>query len=253
MKSLLPSIFVFFIIPFFSCKGKMQERNAQTYSRHLQQNMALKVFNTPAPENKSDFNLLLLNNANDFDGMDIKEQLRTLYKEKAIQPLLVVAIPGNQKYFGVVGDGKSAAKNRDAEKYDDFIINELIPFLKKQSGARKFKSIAIAGFGKSGIAALDIGWEHADKIDLVGAFQPDYEMSGDTSLIFSKIKSSRKRPKTSYWFYEKKVNKQPSATDPTEQIVVLIKQKVQPVINMDSTATSANTAFSDFLKWAFHP
>lgn len=244
--------FLIIISVVFSCKGKVQERKDQLYSRHLQQKVAMKVFNTPVPDNKSDFNLLLLNNAQDFEKLEMKEILKSLYKEKEIQSLLIVAIQGDRKYFGIVGDGKSAKKNRDAEKYDDFIINELIAYIKKQSGARKFKTITIAGSGNAGITALDIGWDHADKINNVGIFRPEYEMINDTTVIFNKIKSSRKIPKTGYWFYEQKVNNQ--REDPsTQQIIDLMKQKVNPVIEWDSSSSTDGEAFSDFLKWAFHP
>lgn len=237
---------------FFSCKSKVQERKDELYSRHLQQKVQLKIFNTPVPDNKSDFNLLLLNNAQDFEKLEMKDILKSLNKEKEIQPLLIVAIRGDKKFFGIVGDGKIVEKNRDAEKYDDFILNELIAYIKKQSGVRKFKTIAVAGYGKAGLTALDMGWDHAEKINYSGIFKPEYELKNDTSYIFKKIKPSRKRPKTSYWFYEQKLNNQ-SEISPTQQIIELIKQKVNPLIDAKSDMSSDSEAFSGFLRWAFHP
>ncbi len=99
-----------------------------------------------------------------------------------------------------------------AEKYSNFIINELLPFIKKQSRVRKFNSITLAGYGLGGLSAFDVAWDHADKIDKVGVFSGslgisdkntnDPSYSDDKSrILINKIRSSRKRPHLKYWFY----------------------------------------------------
>ena len=95
---------------------------------------------------------------------------------------------------------------------DDFIINELIPFVKKRSGVRKFNAVTIAGSSLGGLSAFDIAWDHADKINKVGVFSGSFWMrdkdasdptySDDKNrIIINKIRLSRKRPKLKYWFY----------------------------------------------------
>lgn len=230
---------------FLACKGRIGERKEELYSRHLQKKIKLMVWNTPVPDNKSDFNLLLLNHASDFEEAKLPELLKELTADKKIKPLMVVAISGEQKYFGVSGDGKVVEKNREAEKYGSFILNELLPYVKKQSGVRKFQQTALAGKGRAGITALDLGWHHADKIQAVGAFEPDYRMENDTPEIFSLIKASRKRPKTTYWFYD------PSPEGATEMVTALIADKVKPEIAVETSALSDEEALRTFIHWAF--
>lgn len=237
---------------FVSCKPKVGERSDKLYSRHLQKNVTLKVYNTPPPDNRSDFNLLLLNDPSSFQSIDIKETISRLSKQKMIQPLIIVAIEG-KNHFGVAGDGKSAPKDREAEKYSDFIVNELLGYVKKQTGARKFKSVAVAGFGKAGISAMDLGWSRGDKIDAVGVFEPDYDLHNGSFPIFSKISSSRKRPKTSYYFYVPEDAAAGTEPTPTEKISELISNKTKAEIKENNADSSEQEAFTDFLTWAFPP
>lgn len=235
----------------FSCRGKVEERSDELYSRHLQKKISLKVWNTPVPDEKSSFHLLLLTNAAEFQHLQIKDLLRGLIKEKQIQPMVIVAIKDDKKYFGINGDGKSAPKNREAEKYDNFIVNELLAHIKKQSGVRKFKTVAVAGAARSADNALDLGWNHADKINLAAAFAPDYEIANDTSMIFKMIKASRKRPKTGFWFDVPRPGN-PDA-DPTTDLTDLIRQKVNAEIGINEDGRIEASAFTDFLQWAYRP
>lgn len=233
-----------------SCKAKISERSDKLYSRHLQKNVELMVWNTPVPDNKSDFHLVLLNNAADFKDADVTDVLKNIHSRKEIKPLVLVAIKGEKKNFGIAGDGKSAPKDREAEKYRDFILNELLAHVKKQSGVRKFQSVALAGYGKAGITALDIGWNHADKINSVGIFEPDYALAGDTAIIFNLIKSSRKRPKTGYWFFDPSVSSDTTISNPTLMVAALMTQKVTPELKIESDAKDASAVLSEFLVWS---
>jgi hypothetical protein len=80
-------------------------------------------------------------------------------------------------------------------------VNELLPFVKKKSGVRKFNSVSIAGSGLAGISALDIAWDNWQKFDRVG-FLSDFSAQKkpvDFSLLVKKISQSRKRPRLQFW------------------------------------------------------
>jgi predicted alpha/beta superfamily hydrolase len=116
------------------------------------------------------------------------------------------------KEYGVSGKPDFMGRGSKAEMYKRFVDNELYFYVKKKSGVRKFKQVAIAGCSLGGLSALDIGWEISDKIDKVGVFSgslwwrdkdtKDSTYSDDKDrIMFSKLKASRKAPNTQFWFY----------------------------------------------------
>lgn len=229
-----------------SCHSKIKERKDEVYSRHLQKHINITVISTPVPGNKSDFNLLLLNDGQDIEKLRVREIVDSLYKKKMIRSMIVVGIDAfdrNQEY-GVAGKPDYQGNGASAEKYAGFITGELLPFVKKKAGVRKFNSIIFAGCSLGGLSAFDIAWDHADKIDKVGVFSGSFWLrdkdSKDSSyaddkdrIIINKIRSSRKRPHLQYWFYvgdnEEKADRDNDgiidAVDDTRDLIDLIKKK----------------------------
>lgn len=253
------------------CHSKIKERNDKIYSRHLQKYITLTVISTPVPKDKGDFNLLLLNDGQDAEKLRVKQILDSLNKKKLIQPLLVVAIHAFDRIseYGVAGNPDYRGNGAAAEKYGNFIINELLPFVKKQSGVRKFHSVTLAGYTLGGLSAFDIAWDHADKIDNVGVFSgalgyTDKDVS-DTGfsdeknrIIFNKIKSSRKRPHLKYWFYaggnEEITDRDHDGIidviDDTRDLIDLIKKKkVCPP--GDISYTEVKDGKDDYTSWSY--
>src|SRR5690242_8197681 len=218
-----------------SCHSKIKERKDELYSRHLQKHISITVITTPVPQNKSDFNLLLLNNGNDIENLRIKKAVDSLYRKDLLKPLIVVGIiPFNESSeYGVSGRIDEQGNGASAEKYSQFIAGELISFIKKRAAIRKFNSITIAGTDLSGLSALDVAWDNADKIDKVGVFSGAFsaeeklsKKTGSTTdhrMIFNKIKSSRKRPHLKYWFYSG--GNDSEAMKNSRQLIKLIKDK----------------------------
>ncbi|MDQ6757226.1 MAG: alpha/beta hydrolase-fold protein, partial [Bacteroidota bacterium] len=197
-----------------ACKNKIKETEDSVYSRHLQKHVKLTIINTPVPDDKNSFNLLLLNDGQDLQQLRIKEIVDSLYKKKMIKPLVVVGIHANDRMqeYGVADYTDYKNNGKDATKYAAFIEDELYPFIKKKTGVRKFNSITIAGCSLGGVSALDVAWDHADRIDKVGIFSGSFWLRDkDTSakdysddkdrIVINKIRSSKKRPHLKYWFY----------------------------------------------------
>lgn len=264
-----------------SCGHKIKENKDSIYSRHLQKHIDLEILSTPVPKDKSTFNLLLLNDGQDIEQLRVKTIIDSLYREKLLQPLVVVAInaPDRMQDYGVAGYADYKKNGTAAEKYAAFVDDELIPFIKKNSGVRKFNSITIAGCSLGGLSAFDIAWDHADKIDKVGVFsgsfwyrdkdQTDSTYSDDKDrLIINKIRSSRKRPHLKYWFYvgdnEEIADRDKDGiidvVDDTKDLIDLIKKKnVCPPGDIAYTESkdgqhnydSWSHEFPQFLLWAF--
>jgi enterochelin esterase-like enzyme len=263
-----------------ACGSKTKENKDEIYSRHLQKHIKLTIISTPVPNDKGDFNLLLLNDGQDVEQLRVKKVVDSLYKKKLIQPLVVVAIDAvdRMQEYGVAGFPDYQGNGASAEKYSNFIINELLPYVKKQSGVRKFNSISFAGCSLGALSALDISWDNADKIDKVGmlsgsfwfrdkdATDPGYSDDKDR-IILNKIRSSRKRPHLKYWFYaggkEETADRDKDGIidviDDTRDLIDLIKKKnicpPQDVVYTESNDGQHNYdswshVFPHFLIWA---
>jgi enterochelin esterase-like enzyme len=264
------------------CKKKIKVQEDEIYSRHLQRQVKLTVISTPVPDNKSELNLLLLNDGQDAAQFRVKEIVDSLYKKKLLQPLLIVAIAAGDrtKEYGVSGQPDFMKRGDKADKYAAFIDDELYPFAKKRAGVRKFNSVVLAGCSLGGLSAFDIAWDHADKIDKVGIFSGSFwwrdkdDKTADYSdekdrIILNKIHSSRKKPHLQYWFYaggKEETNDRDKdgiidVVDDTKDLVDLIKSKnVCPaddiVYSEDPNGIHDYTSWSNhlpqFLLWAFH-
>jgi enterochelin esterase-like enzyme len=283
MKQKLKSIIIPVVACFLlvGCHKKIKQQEDEIYSRHLQEHIKLTIISTPMPDNKGDMNLLLLNDGQDVDQLRIKTITDSLYKKKLILPLLIVAIHAGNRMedYGVGGYPDFKNNGSKADKYDAFISDELYDFAKKKAGVRKFNSIVIAGCSLGGLSAFDIAWNHADKIDKVGVFSgsfwyrdkdttaADYTDDKDR-MILSKIKSSRKRPKLTYWFYagdkeetgDRDRDGIIDVVDDTKDLITIIKNKnVCPPGDIVFTETpegkhdyfSWSKALPNFLLWAF--
>ena len=235
-----------FLAASIGCKSKIKDAQDSVYSRHLQRHVKLTIINTPVPEEKNNFNLLLLNDGQDIEKLRVKEIIDSLYKKKLIQPLVVVAIHTNDriKELGIADYPDYKNNGVDAAKYSAFVDDELYPFIKKKTGVRKFNSITIAGCSLGALSAFDIAWDHADRIDKVGVFSgsfwyrdkdaaaADYSDEKDR-MMMNKLRTSRRQPHLKYWFYagddEEKSDRDKDGiidvVDDTKDLMEIIKNK----------------------------
>jgi hypothetical protein len=244
-----------------ACNPKTKENKDEIYSRHLQKHIPLKIISTPVPKNKSDFNLLLLNDGERMKQLDLKKIADSLYRKKLIKPLIIVCIDAFDplKELGVAGFPDSQNKAPLAQKYSDFIVNELLPFTKKKAGVRKFNSVSIAGSGIAGISALDIAWDNWQKFDKV-AFLPGFAKENtavDFSILAKKISQSRKRPQLQFWLYETGNTKNPQRNDSTNMEKLFDVLKMKGILGITRAGAEGNMdaeisfkdSFCRFLLW----
>lgn len=206
---------LFFVLMLLTgCKTSIKETEDKVYSRHLQKHIQLSILNTPVPNDKNAFNLLLINDGQDMLKLRVKEIVDSLYKKDRIKPLVVVGIHPDDRMqlYGVAGIQDYMNNGTRTAKYSAFVYDELYFYIKEKTGVRKFNSITIAGCSLGGLSAFDIAWDHADRINKVGIFSGSFWYRDiDTSspeyndeknrIMLNKLRSSRKRPKLKYWFY----------------------------------------------------
>ena len=244
------------------CYPKIKENKDEIYSRHLQKHISLTIVSTPVPKNKSDFNLLLLNNGQNMKQANIPQIVDSLYRKKLLSPLIIVGVHAfdPEQEYGVSGFADEKNKGILAGKYADFVVNELLPFVKKKAGVRSFNSVCIAGPGLAGISAIDIAWDNWQKFDKVG-FLPDFSNSKsnvDFSLLAEKISKSKKRPKLQIWLdtMADTTNAKKSDSTSMERLFDVLNTKGmnQGVsrINIESNKNGIvpfKDSFSKFLMW----
>lgn len=211
MKTLALPLLVFLVV---SCSSKPQIQQDELYSRHLQRKVQLTILNTDLPNNKSSWNLLLLNDGNELEKLSLQTTLDSLYKSGSIGPLVVVAIHAADRMqeYGISNKPDYEGRGSKADHYSSFVGKELIPFILERSGTRKFKSVAISGFSLGGLSAFDVAWNNSNKIDKAGIFSgsfwwrdkdasdPAYD-NEKNRITIAKIRASRKQAGQKFWFY----------------------------------------------------
>ena len=182
-----------------SCKSTTKKQNDKIYSRHLQRYVDLTIIATKMPDKKEEMNLLLLINNELIDDDEAKAIIDSLYKNKKIQPIILVSFKGIKENYGLAEMETIEAKQ--SKKFNEFVINELYPFVKKKAVIRKFNSVAIGGLGNAALNAFDLAWNNDEKISKAGMFVTDFSIAANKndSLTLTTIEKLRKRPKIKLW------------------------------------------------------
>jgi len=122
-------------------------------------------------------NLLLLNDGQEADNLKLTETLEQLYNANKIKPVLVAAIHAGDcriQEYGIAGKPDFKKRGSKADVYTRFILNELLPQIKEQTGIPEFKITAFAGFSLGGLSAFDICWNNAGVFSKVGVFSGSF-------------------------------------------------------------------------------
>jgi hypothetical protein len=250
-KFLLLSITTIFI---FSCKSSVKQKEDSVYSRHLQRKMPITIISTKMPDKKEDMNLLLFSNSHLLEEVRAKKVIDSLVKEKLIQPLMLVAVDGKESDYGIEESKDPEAKQYKI--YNDFVVNELLPYIKKRAVIRKFNSVAMCGFQKAAISAFDIAWNNDEKIQKVGMFSPTFSMEAinNEDATYQLLQASRKRPKLAFFVSAKGLD----SSEIKFKMIMDTKPSVTDckliTLNLSEAEMKAKPSmrnFAEFLLWAF--
>ena len=122
-------------------------------------------------------NLLLLNDGQEAENLKLRDTLEVLYDAGLLKPVAVAAIhadSGRLHEYGVAGKPDYKHRGAKAKAYTHFIIEELLPAIKKETGTDNFDTTAFAGFSLGGLSAMDIAWHNPQLFDKVGAFSGSF-------------------------------------------------------------------------------
>jgi enterochelin esterase-like enzyme len=249
-------IIILFFTPIFtfSCKSSVKEKEDSVYSRHLQRKLPITIISTKMPDKKEDMNLLLFSNRSLLEEVRAKKIIDSLVKEKLIQPLMLIAFEGNKSDYGI--EESKSSETKQFKKFNEFVVDELLPYIKKHAVIRKFNSVAMCGFQNAAISTFGIAWNNDEKIQKVGMFSPNFSIAAinNDDATFQLLQTSRKRPKLNIFVAS-------NGLDSSEiKFKTLLDSKasitecklVQPNLSEAEMKTKpAMRNFADFLVWAF--
>ncbi len=117
--------------------------------------------------------LLIINDGQDLLTMQFEKILTNLYATAQILPVVCIGIhSGNHRKmeYGTAYAADYLGRGAKAGCYTKFILDELIPFVRKKINMPTFKDKSFAGFSLGGLSALDIVWNQASEFRNIGLF-----------------------------------------------------------------------------------
>jgi enterochelin esterase-like enzyme len=121
----------------------------------------------------SKMSLLLINDGQDLSEMKFSNILDGLCQSNQIQPLFCVGIHAgkDRKHeYGTAEVIDYEGRGAKAKAYDQFILEELLPFVHLEYAVESFQQKAFAGFSLGGLKAIDTVWNYPDVFSVSGVF-----------------------------------------------------------------------------------
>ncbi len=125
----------------------------------------------------AEMSLLLINDGQDLVTMNFEAILNGLYAAQAIQPLLCVGIhcsTDRKNEYGTARVLDYKGRGARAELYTQFVLQELIPFIRNTYHIPSFREKSFAGFSLGALSAMDIVWSHPSQFSKAGMFSGSF-------------------------------------------------------------------------------
>jgi len=259
---------------------KIAQQDIIITSAMLQRNVTVTLLMPEEGSIAEPLNLLLLNDGQELEALKLDETLTGLYERNQLKPVLVAAIhAGNERLqeYGVAGKPDFKDRGNKANLYTQFIIDELLPQIKTETGIDAFDTTAFAGFSLGGLSALDIAWHNADVFNKVGTFSASYWwrskdlLKGYTDadrIMHNVIRETTGKPDLKFWLQtgtkdETADRNQNGIIDSIDDTIDVIKELLAKgyerpadiqyleVLNGTHDTETWGKAMSKFLCWAF--
>ena len=116
--------------------------------------------------------LLLINDGQDLERMPF-EPIYCDFLQTSQVELMCVGIhcaTDRKNEYGVVDVPDYKGRGARAGLYSQFVLEELLPFIRMQYKIQSFREKAFAGFSLGGLCALSIVWKHPMEFSMAGVF-----------------------------------------------------------------------------------
>ena len=140
--------------------------------------------------------VLYANDGQDMPAVDLQATLARLYREHAIEPVIVVAIDmlsDRASGYGLsdrvasrslVGGSRIGPIGTRAQDYSHWVATMLVPYVDAHYRTRRsVRDRAMLGWSLGALNAFNLGWEYPDVFGWVGAFSPSFWLAADRSTV----------------------------------------------------------------------
>jgi enterochelin esterase-like enzyme len=142
-------------------------------SVHLKRYLIIDLYLPKNITDPSSLSLLLINDGQNLDEMNFASLLDQLIGSNQVEPLMCIGIHAGKdrkNEYGTAGVLDYEGRGAKAKAYQQFILEELLPFVYTQYAVEQFKQKAFCGFSLGGLTALDMVWHHPEQFNIAGVF-----------------------------------------------------------------------------------
>ena len=166
--------------------------------------------------------VLYANDGQDMEAVGLQPALAQLYRDKAIEPVIVVAIrmlADRASGYGLsdraaarslVGGSPIGPIGTRAQDYSAWVATALVPYVDAHYRTRKSaRGRTMLGWSLGALNAFNLGWQYPEVFGQVGAFSPSFWLAADrssatavqhTRLAQAMVDRGRKRAGLRMWF-----------------------------------------------------
>lgn len=166
--------------------------------------------------------VLYANDGQDMAAVGLQATLARLYREKAIEPVIVVAIrmlDDRASSYGLfdraaarslVGGSRIGPIGTRAQDYSAWVATVLVPYVDAHYRTRKSAcERTMLGWSLGALNAFGLGWQYPDVFGRIGAFSPSFWLAADrttaaavqhTRLAQVMVDRGRRRASLKMWF-----------------------------------------------------
>jgi len=183
------------------------------HSDLLKREVKVDVFLPPGYSKESGpYRLILLNDGQDARAVNLEATLNALHADSLMNQYIVVGVHAGERLqeYGVSGKPDYRKRGNRARRYEEFIIDQLIPWLNHEyhidvNGGKN----VIAGWSLGGLSAMSIAWNNPEVFGKVGGFSGafwwrkralDKGYTDKDRIMHSVIRKSRVRKGMKFWF-----------------------------------------------------
>lgn len=146
-------------------------------SVHLAREVKVDCYIPVHVADSSQMSLLLINDGQDLVKMEFEKILERLYAKNEIAPLFCVGMhcgADRRNEYATATVVDYLGRGIKARQHTDFVMKEVIPFVRETYSIPSFKEKSFAGFSLGALSALDIVWHHPAEFVKTGAFSGSF-------------------------------------------------------------------------------
>ncbi len=194
-------------LDFIGAKGRF-------FSKYLDRTITFR-FMAPADywEASHRFPVLLMNDGQDFTAMKLEKTFSKAYGSKSVCPFIYIGLECNENRMQEYGTASSAdfkGRGGRAKAYSRFVIEEFLPFLKKEfKVSKEGKDWVYCGMSLGGLSAFDIAYRNPKIFGKIGVFSGSFwwrkkayvkkDVADRSRIMLDVIKNAPLAPHLKFW------------------------------------------------------